>query len=218
VDTEEVADLAAAGAQLVEVLPKPAFDAEHLPGACNLPMDELEERATDALDRATPTVVYCYDHECDLSARGAAILEALGFDDVYDYVASKVAWMATGRPVEGTTAASSRAGALARPVPTCRLDEPLAAVVDRFDDTGIVVAVDHDRTILGVLRAEVRHLPADTPLHDVVRFDPPSVRPSITAADLAKSMKKDGRSYVLVSFLDGVLIGVIRAGDLHGQH
>jgi CBS domain-containing protein len=47
---------------------------------------------------------------------------------------------------------------------------------------------------------------------------PPSVRPSITAAELAKSMDEDGRRWVLVTHLDGVLVGVVHREDLDGQH
>src|SRR5688572_9755875 len=43
-------------------------------------MPELtEERARAELDPQRPVVVYCYDTQCDLSARGAALLEAFGF-------------------------------------------------------------------------------------------------------------------------------------------
>ena len=47
---------------------------------------------------------------------------------------------------------------------------------------------------------------------------PPTVRPSITAAELAQSMDKDHRTYVLVSLLDGTLLGIIQREDLYGQH
>ena len=36
------------------------------------------------MDRARPTVVYCFDTQCDLSGRAAARLEQLGFAEVYD--------------------------------------------------------------------------------------------------------------------------------------
>ena len=65
---------------------------------------------------------------------------------------------------------------------------------------------------------EVLQLPADTPVSDVMQPAPPTVRPSITAAELAQSMDKDHRSYVLVSLLDGTLLGIIQREDLYGQH
>ena len=54
--------LAEEQAQLVEVLPADEFGEEHLPGAVNIPLKELAERAPRELDPGRPVVVYCYDH------------------------------------------------------------------------------------------------------------------------------------------------------------
>ena len=48
-------------AQLVEVLPRDAFENEHLPGAVSIPLAELGRRAPHELDPAAPVVVYCWD-------------------------------------------------------------------------------------------------------------------------------------------------------------
>ena len=46
-------------AQLVEVLPAD----EHLPGAIDILLKELDHTTTDRLDRARPVIVYCYDDQ-----------------------------------------------------------------------------------------------------------------------------------------------------------
>jgi len=44
----------------VETLPKAAFDHEHLPGAINLPPDQVTARASKILpDKNADIVVYC---------------------------------------------------------------------------------------------------------------------------------------------------------------
>ena len=43
-------------AQLVEVLPAAEYEDEHLPGAINIPLKELDRETTQALDRARPVV------------------------------------------------------------------------------------------------------------------------------------------------------------------
>jgi rhodanese-related sulfurtransferase len=63
VDREQVQQLVRDGAQLVEVLPRAEYDDEHLPGARNLPLKELDRESAGALDRARPIVVYCYDYQ-----------------------------------------------------------------------------------------------------------------------------------------------------------
>jgi rhodanese-related sulfurtransferase len=218
VDTDDVRRLAEHGAQLVEVLPEKEYSVEHLPGAVNIPLARLDRRSVAGLDPALPTVVYCYDHECDLSARGAHLLEALGFTDVHDYVASKTAWMAGGLPVEGDTPDSARAGSIARPVPTHALGGTVGDLAGGFAEDGICVITGAHEVVLGVVREEASLLPPQTPIADVLITGPQSVRPSITAPELARSMQQDGRSYVLVTHYDGVLVGIIRPDDLHGQH
>jgi rhodanese-related sulfurtransferase len=55
--------LAAERAQLVEVLPVAEYEDEHLPGAINVPLKELDRETTQALDRTRPVIAYCYDYQ-----------------------------------------------------------------------------------------------------------------------------------------------------------
>lgn len=52
-----------AGAQLIEILPAREYSEEHLPGAINIPLKSLTEDSVSDLDRAQPTVVYCWDYQ-----------------------------------------------------------------------------------------------------------------------------------------------------------
>ncbi len=63
VDRDEVRRLVGEGAQLVEVLPRPEYEEEHLPGAVNLPLKELNRQTAQALDRGRPVIVYCNDYQ-----------------------------------------------------------------------------------------------------------------------------------------------------------
>jgi rhodanese-related sulfurtransferase len=63
VDRDEVQRLVAGGAQLVEVLPRAEYEEEHLPGAINLPLKELNQETAERLDRTRPVVVYCDDYQ-----------------------------------------------------------------------------------------------------------------------------------------------------------
>lgn len=58
-----VEELVRAGAQLVEVLPAEEYADEHLPGAVNIPLKELNPDTAARLDRAQPVIVYCYDSQ-----------------------------------------------------------------------------------------------------------------------------------------------------------
>jgi rhodanese-related sulfurtransferase len=63
IDRDEVQRLLAEGAQLVEVLPSATFEEEHLPGAINIPLKELDRATTRQLDQGRPVIVYCYDYQ-----------------------------------------------------------------------------------------------------------------------------------------------------------
>ena len=49
------------GVQLVEVLPAAEYAEEHLPGAFNIPLKQLDPATAQQLDRTRPVVVYCWD-------------------------------------------------------------------------------------------------------------------------------------------------------------
>lgn len=48
-------------AQLIEVLPEAEFADEHLPGAINIPLKQLDRESTMQLDRTHPVIAYCHD-------------------------------------------------------------------------------------------------------------------------------------------------------------
>lgn len=50
-------------AQLVEVLPEAEFGDEHLPGAINIPLKQLDRERAYELDLGRPVIVYCYDSQ-----------------------------------------------------------------------------------------------------------------------------------------------------------
>jgi rhodanese-related sulfurtransferase len=213
-DTAGVAELAAHGAQLLEVLPAAEYREEHLPGAINIPLPELTPEAADRLDRDRPVVVYCYDLQCDLSSRGAALLEALGHPDVYDYAASKVAWFAMGLPSEGSVPRAERAGAIARPAATCAPGTTLAELPEAGPG-GVVLVVDDRNVVLGAVDpTRIAGAGGAATALEVAAPAPTSVRPSITAGELVRSMDRAAEGHVVGSTLDGVQVGIVERADL----
>jgi rhodanese-related sulfurtransferase len=61
VTRKELQQLVARGAQVVEVLPAKEYEEDHLPGAINLPLRQLEKTARSVLEMARPVIVYCWD-------------------------------------------------------------------------------------------------------------------------------------------------------------
>jgi len=63
INREEVSKLLAAGAQIVEVLPAPEYEEEHLPGAVNIPLKQLNAETVSGLVPEQPVIVYCHDYQ-----------------------------------------------------------------------------------------------------------------------------------------------------------
>ncbi len=63
IDRDEVQEMVAAGAQLVDVLPAGDYTAEHIPGAVSIPLKDLGREAMRRLDAGRPVVVYCHDYQ-----------------------------------------------------------------------------------------------------------------------------------------------------------
>ncbi len=59
---DEVRELLDGGARLVEVLPREEYEEEHISGAINIPLKELDRKTTAGLDRDAPVIVYCHDY------------------------------------------------------------------------------------------------------------------------------------------------------------
>ena len=102
---EEVREAVEGGrATLVEALPREYYDKEHLPGALNLPHDQVDDVAATVLpDKQAAVIVYCANGPCANSGIAARRLEELGYTDVADYALGKEDWFAAGLPLESTS-------------------------------------------------------------------------------------------------------------------
>lgn len=217
IDRHGVQRLIAEGARIVDVLPEKEYARSHIEGAVSIPLGDLRERAAEVLDARRPVVVYCYDSLCDLSPRAAARLESLGFADVHDYVASKVDWLGAGLPFEGTLADEPRLGTLAdRDVPTCGVAATAGEVRDRVDDGGACVIVDDRGVVLGLAHADDLSTDAARAVIEVMDAAPRTHRPHVTAEEFAPRLERDGDRPILVTRLDGTLVGIARPDDIRG--
>ena len=61
IDRDQLQELVARGAQLVEVLPADEYREDHLPGAMSIPLRQLNRETAAALDAQRAVIVYCWD-------------------------------------------------------------------------------------------------------------------------------------------------------------
>ena len=88
---------------IIEVLPQKYFDAGHLPGALNIPHDEVQARAPDMLpDKDAFIVVYCDSTDCQNSKISADTVQQMGYTNMVEYVEGKQHWLKANFSVEST--------------------------------------------------------------------------------------------------------------------
>lgn len=86
---------------IVEALPRQYYDAEHLPGAINIPHDVVPTIASDLIpDKDQPVIVYCANAQCRNSHIAAEAFRDLGYRHVFEYTAGKQDWKEAGLPLE----------------------------------------------------------------------------------------------------------------------
>ena len=86
---------------LVETLPSAAYHQARLPGAINLPLDQISELAATLLpDKTIEIVVYGASLTCLDSQNAARVLEALGYANVRNYAGGKKDWFDAGLRIE----------------------------------------------------------------------------------------------------------------------
>ena len=86
---------------LVDALSPMSYARSHLPGAINLPLDWVDERAPRRIpELSTPVVVYCSDADCDSSVLVAERLQELGYRNVMHYAEGKSDWVDAGLPLD----------------------------------------------------------------------------------------------------------------------
>ena len=151
-----------------------------------------------------------------MSPRAAWRLESLGFEEVYDYPAGKLDWLAAGLPTEGTNADQPRAGNVARrEVPTCRLEEAMTTVRDRVSVAGwdACVVVDQEGVVFGLLREKELGQGGDGPAAAAMRPGPSTFRPHVPIAEMARYMVDHDLPSSPITTSDGRLVGLLKVED-----
>lgn len=147
-----------------------------------------------------------------MSPRAAWRLETLGFDPVYDYEAGKADWAAAGLPREGRVASETSAGEAAdADVPTCTIDEDVAAVRERVRAGGWdqCIVVNDERIVLGRLGRAAIAGADQRSVEEAMSSGPSTVRPNLLLSELQQRIERQNLHSALVTTSDGRLVGVV---------
>lgn len=155
-----------------------------------------------------------------MSARAAARLESLGFEQIYRYTPGKEDWMANGWPVEGEFAEEATAEDLARrDVPTCRSLDKADALRRRMETSGyqICVVVNDSGVVLGQVRAEAIPEGEDVKAADVMDCGPRTFRLHAKPDRILEYLRDKDEEDALATLSDGRLLGLLLRSDLEAH-
>jgi CBS domain-containing protein len=151
-----------------------------------------------------------------MSPRAACRLEALGFGDVYDYVAGKSDWFACGSPREGTSAEVPWAGDLiSDDVATCTTEARIGEAREQVAAKGLdfCVVVGEERIVAGLLRGDALGKDPDAAAEDVMELGPRTIRPSVPVEILLGKRSSQGVKSWLVTTPHGILLALLTRED-----
>lgn len=84
---------------LVDVLGEDSYNARHLPGAINIPVnaDDFDKKIKKAVPDTTKEVIlYCASETCQASSAAARKLVQLGYSNVKDFESGLAGWQEAG--------------------------------------------------------------------------------------------------------------------------
>ena len=87
---------------LVDVLSTESYGKEHITGAINIPLRDIEKKSKKLLKKGREIIVYCGSFQCTMSSQAAEILTRLGYKYVYDFEGGLQAWKDAGFPLVTT--------------------------------------------------------------------------------------------------------------------
>jgi len=152
-----------------------------------------------------------------MSPRAACRLATIGFSAVYDYVPSKVDWLARGLPMEGEEASAPRALDFARrDAVTCRLDTTMGEVRERVAGSpyGFAFVTTADGVLLGRLRKAVLDGDPAANAAQVMEPGPSTTRPDTPPDELVAKLQRADLKTAVLSDPEGRLLGLVRRADL----
>ena len=85
---------------LVDAPSEEEFRKLHLPGAINIPADQVQRLATELIpNKDVEVIVYCAGPQCQASDTAANEFNAMGYSNVRRYVGGKHDWLKARLPV-----------------------------------------------------------------------------------------------------------------------
>ena len=85
---------------LVDVLSEESYKEGHIPGAINIPLENLESLAERYLDNRDTIVVYCGSYSCQASTKATRKLLEMDYENTLDFKAGKRGWQHAGLELE----------------------------------------------------------------------------------------------------------------------
>jgi CBS-domain-containing membrane protein len=134
---------------------------------------------------------------------------------VRDLIGGRAAWTALGLPTEGAVGDRRRISGYARPIATVGPEATVADVRALGAVRFPVPVVTDEGVLIGAVDPTATALPPDTVVVGLMVPAPGTIRPELRLEEAVEQLRGDGLDHVLVTAVDGTLIGLVVTEDLH---
>lgn len=134
---------------------------------------------------------------------------------MYDLIGGRAAWTALGLPTEGQIGDRDRISGFVLAAASVPIDGTIADVVALGDQHHPVAVLGPRDVLLGALQPTAAGLAPETPVEQAMIPAPGTIRSEMRVDEVAQQLRDDGLDHVFVTGVDGVLVGLVVADDLH---
>lgn len=96
--------------KIVDTLSPDSYNKCHITSAVNIPLQQIEAKAPQALSKDDQIVVYCGGPDCNISTQAFDKLQKLGFKNVSEFEGGLKEWQTLKYPIQGNGAANFNPG------------------------------------------------------------------------------------------------------------
>jgi Mg/Co/Ni transporter MgtE len=118
-------------------------------------------------------------------------------------------------PTEGDVGDRRRISEYVTAAPTVSIDATTANVAALGPQRYPVAVVDGGGVLLGAIDPVAAALPGETPVERVMTPAPGTIRPELRIEEVVEQLRADGLDQILVTAVNGVLLGRVVAEELH---
>lgn len=132
---------------------------------------------------------------------------------MFDLIGGRATWTAIGLPTEGAVGDRGRIASVVKQVDSVPFHSTMADVRRRATRYPVAV-LGSNGVLVGSIDDDAASLPGETPVPQVMKPAPRTIRGELRIDKAAERLRKDRLDHVFVTTVNGALLGLVSPDDL----